>query len=220
MGQLPSEKSTSECKPLVPGGIIHAERHAPCFDVVVIGASAGGPKALYSLISQLPENFPAAIIIVQHMPAGNYTGDFAKRLNAASKILVREAVHRDIVKPGIALIVPGGKQLTVNRTFGRYYINIHDSYDLLYNPSIDVTMRSVSVACGKKALGILLTGMGNDGALGMKIIKSSLGRTLAESEETCMIYSMPKAAVNLGVVDKIVPLNKMAQVILSEVLPI
>ncbi|HEY6009904.1 MAG TPA: chemotaxis response regulator protein-glutamate methylesterase [Nitrospirota bacterium] len=185
-------------------------------DVVALGTSTGGPPALHVLIPKLPRNFPAGMIVVQHMPVG-FTRTLAERLNAQSELDVVEAAEGDEVRPGRVLIAPAGHHVNIRRSNGRYLIHLStEPAGSPHKPSVDVMMESVAKACGKKSLGVLLTGMGNDGVRGMRAIKEAGGRTLAESEETCIIYGMPKSAVDDGVVDKVVPLHRMAADILKE----
>jgi len=186
-------------------------------DVVAIGTSTGGPPALHVLIPKLPRNFPSGVVVVQHMPPG-FTRSLADRLNTQSRISVAEAVEGDLVQPGRVLIAPAGQHLKLRKRNGRYVVYLdNEPVESRHRPSVDVMMESVAGACGGKCLGVLLTGMGNDGARGMRAIRESGGRTLAESEKTCIVYGMPKSAIEDGVVDRIVPLDEMANVIQKEV---
>lgn len=186
------------------------------FDVVAIGTSTGGPTALQHTIPRLPRHFPAAVIVVQHMPPG-FTRTLAERLNALSFLPVTEAVEGERLEPGRVLVAPAGQHLKLVKKNGRYVVHLdREPSDLFHKPSVDVMMESVARACGHRSLGVLLTGMGSDGARGMKAIKDAGGRTLAESEETCIVYGMPKSAVEEGAVDRIVPLNEMAGEIVRE----
>lgn len=179
-------------------------------DVVAIGASTGGPPALQTILSRLPENLPSGIIVSQHMPSG-FTKLFADRLNNKSSIKVKEAEDGDVVQPGSALITPGGKHLVLKRR-GSTIISriIGKTEGVRYVPSVDIMMESTAEICGEKSLGVILTGMGNDGKQGMIAIKGKNGRTVAEAEETCIVYGMPGEAVKAGVVDKILPLDRIA----------
>lgn len=186
-------------------------------DIVAIGTSTGGPPALNILIPKLPRNFPSGVIVVQHMPVG-FTRTLAERLNAQSQLTVVEAAEGDEVLPGRALVAPAGMHLKVRRANSRYVAHLdREPSGSAHKPSVDVMMESVAKACRGKSLGVLLTGMGSDGAKGMRAIKESGGITFAESEETCIVYGMPKSAVEEGVVDKVVPLYRMATEILKEV---
>ena len=179
-------------------------------DLVVIGASTGGPPALQALIPSLPEDFPAGIVIVQHIPGG-FTRPLAGRLDAASALSVREAEQGDRVRPGEVLLAPGGRHLSfVNRGGALFVVLGFEPADSLHRPSVDVTMQSAAELCGRRSAGVLLTGMGTDGAWGMWAIRARGGWTLAESEESCVVYGMPRAAVELGAASEIAPLGKMA----------
>jgi two-component system chemotaxis response regulator CheB len=180
-------------------------------EVVAIGASTGGPPALQVLIPALPADFNLPILVVQHMPSG-FTRSLADRLAARSRLPVREAREGDILEAGRVLIAPGGQHMKVRRRGSVVRIVLDDDpLGELHRPSVDVLMTSVARAYGRHALGILLTGMGADGVNGLRAIRSVGGRTLAESEETCVIYGMPKAAVEAGVVDRSVPLPRLAE---------
>ncbi len=178
--------------------------------VVAIGCSTGGPKALQEIFPLFPKDFPAAILVVQHMPK-YFTGPFAQRLNQASEIEVREAVEGDTPVPGLALIAPGGLHMRVARG-GAAEVAVRLSAEpvTLHMPSVDVMMTSVAQVFSGRAVGVILTGMGNDGHDGMKAIKAAHGRTIAQDESSCVIYSMPKGVVDSGLADKIVPLDMIA----------
>jgi two-component system, chemotaxis family, protein-glutamate methylesterase/glutaminase len=184
-------------------------------DVVVIAASSGGPSALQAVVPALPEGLRQAVLIVQHMPAG-FTRSLAERLDARSRLPVREAAEGDAVEPGLVLLAPAGRHMTVKKRGARAQVILEDEpRTALHRPSADVLMTSVARAFGPRALGVVLTGMGADGVEGLRAIRQAGGRTLAEAEETCMIYGMPKAAVEAGVVDASVPLHHMAEAIVA-----
>ena len=186
-------------------------------DVVALGTSTGGPPALHALIPKLPRTFPSGMIVVQHMPVG-FTRSLAERLNVQSQLRVAEAAEGDEVRPGKVLIAPAGRHVKLRRANGRYVVHLDtEPSDSPHKPSVDVMMSSVAKACGRRSLGVLLTGMGSDGAQGMRAIKDAGGRTFAESEETCIVYGMPKSAVEAGAVDKIIPLHSMVAEIMKEV---
>jgi len=179
-------------------------------DVVVVGASTGGPPALQALIPALPADFPAGVVVVQHIPAG-FTRPLAGRLDAASALSVREAEQGDRVRPGEVLVAPGGRHLTFANRGGEPVVVLgSEPSDTLHRPSVDVTMQSAAALWGSRSAGVLLTGMGTDGAWGMWAIRSRGGWTLAESEESCVVYGMPRAAVELGAASEVVPLGMMA----------
>jgi two-component system chemotaxis response regulator CheB len=186
-------------------------------EVVVIAASTGGPSSLQSLVSALPAGFRATILVVQHIPRG-FTHSLAERLDARSAIPVREATDGDLVEPGRVIIAPAGIHTRLRRRGARVRIVLDEEpRDALHRPSADVLMASAASVFGQRTVGVVLTGMGSDGTEGLRAIKAAGGRTLAESEETCVIYGMPKAAVAAGVVSRIVPLDRMAEEILATV---
>ena len=186
-------------------------------EIVVIGTSTGGPPALQAIIPRLPIGLAAPVLVVQHMPVG-FTRSLAERLAARSEINVREASDGDRIGPGLVLIAPAGRHMKVRRRDAGVTVWLDDEpRSALHRPSVDVLMASVARSFGEHTLGILLTGMGSDGVEGLRAIREAGGRTLAESEETSVIYGMPKAAVDAGVVDASVPLGRMADEILAAV---
>lgn len=186
-------------------------------DVVAIGASTGGPPALERILPLLPKNFPAGLLVVQHIPVG-FTRSLAERLNSKSLIRVQEAKEGDIVTPGKALIAPSGLHIRLKKRTGALTVHLgEEPKESLHRPSIDIMMESVARVCGKRALGLLLTGMGNDGAMGMKAIKESGGITIAQDERTSVIFGMPKAAIEEGIVDEIAPLEKIPDALIKRV---
>jgi len=185
--------------------------------IVVIGASTGGPPALQQIVPALPADLDLAILVVQHMPLG-FTRSLAERLAARSRLPVREAAADEPVQPGAVLIAPAGRHTKVRRRGNVVRILLDDEpKDALHRPSVDVLMASVARVYGARAMGLVLTGMGADGVEGLRAIRLAGGVTLAESEETCVIYGMPKAAVEAGVVDRSVPLHQLADQIRSAV---
>ena len=186
-------------------------------ELVVVAASTGGPTALQTLISGLPAGLKPAIVVVQHIPRG-FTRSLADRLDARSAVPVREAADGDPVEPGRVLIAPAGIHTRLRRRGARVRVVLDEEpRDALHRPSADVLMASAATAFGPRALGVVLTGMGADGTEGLKAIQAAGGHTLAESEDTCVIYGMPKAAVAAGVVTKVVPIDRMAEEILATV---
>jgi two-component system chemotaxis response regulator CheB len=179
------------------------------YDVVAIGASTGGPPAIQAILTRLPEDFPAAIAVSQHMPP-SFTRFFAERLDKISAIAVKEAEDGDQLIPGRALIAPGGMHMTFRREGGVRVALLGAGPTDKYVPSVDLMMKSAAMHFGGRALGVILTGMGSDGREGMGLIKGMGGKTIAESRETAVIYGMPKEAVEAGVVDRVVPLDMMA----------
>jgi two-component system chemotaxis response regulator CheB len=183
---------------------------------VLIGASTGGPSALQAVVSGLPAAF-GAVVIVQHMPRG-FTRSLAERLDARSAIPVREARHGDAVEPGQVLLAPAGIHTRLVRAGTSIEVSLEEEpSEALHRPSVDVVMVSAAQVYGAAALGVVLTGMGSDGTEGLRAIKDRGGRTLAEAEETCVIFGMPKAAIEAGVVERALPLDRIAGEILAAV---
>jgi len=183
-------------------------------EVVAIAASTGGPPALQAILTALPPDFNAGIVITQHMPAG-FTKSFAERLNKISSLVVSEAADGDRVDPGTALIAPGGHHLLLKRDQDglRAELVLPDPSDK-HVPSADRMMVSAADVCGTATLGVVLTGMGRDGAEGVIAIKNRQGQCLAESEESAVIFGMPQEAIHTGAVDKVLPLDRIADEIL------
>ena len=186
-------------------------------DIVAIGSSTGGPKALQDVIPKLPQNFPVPIIIVQHMPKA-FTGSFAERLSSISHIKVIEAAGGEIIKPGTAYLSPGDKHLSiVKENRAGFAISLsNEPEDLINRPSVSVMMESVAKGYPGKALGVILTGMGSDGLMGMKKIKETGGKTIAQDEATCVVYGMPKAVVDADLADMVLPIYKIGDEIIRE----
>ncbi len=182
--------------------------------VVAIGTSTGGTQALEAVLTELPEEVPG-IVVVQHMPAG-FTDMFARRLDGLASIRVREAQHGDRVEPGLALIAPGGRHLQLARDGRGYFVGVVDGPLInRHKPSVDVLFRSVARMAGSNALGIIMTGMGDDGALGLKEMRDAGASTIAEAEETCVVFGMPKEAIQRGAVENVLPLHDIAAGIMN-----
>jgi two-component system chemotaxis response regulator CheB len=180
--------------------------------LVAIGTSTGGTQALEVVLKKLSRTAPG-IVIVQHMPE-KFTEAFADRLNKLCEMEVLEAKNGDRVIPGRALVAPGGRHMQVKRSGAQYHVEIIDAPPVnRHRPSVDVLFRSVAKCAGRNALGIIMTGMGDDGALGMRDMHEAGAETIAQDEKTCVVYGMPKEAVKLGAVDKIVPLETIAGLI-------
>jgi two-component system chemotaxis response regulator CheB len=176
--------------------------------VVAIGTSTGGTQALEAVLTALPRMCPG-IVIVQHMPE-KFTEAFANRLNSLCSMEVREAKGGDRVMPGRALIAPGGRHMLLKRSGAQYHVDIVDGPPVSrHRPSVDVLFRSVAKCAGRNALGIIMTGMGDDGARGLKELHDTGARTLAQDEESCVVYGMPREAVKLGAVDRVLPLGEI-----------
>ena len=182
--------------------------------IVVVGASTGGTEALKDFLTMLPEDAPG-IVIVQHMPE-HFTQAFAQRLDGLCKIHVKEAEDGDSVVQGQALIAPGNYHTLLKRSGARYYVEVKDGPLVSrHRPSVDVLFRSTARYAGKNAIGIIMTGMGDDGAKGMREMHDAGAFTIAQDQATCIVYGMPGEAVKNGGVDKIVPLQNIAQTMLS-----
>jgi two-component system chemotaxis response regulator CheB len=175
-------------------------------ELCVIGASTGGPIALQRILERVPARFPLPIAIVQHMPVG-FTRPFAERLSRLSRLQVSEAVEGDRLRPGRVLVAPAGRHLRITGSLAT--VLAAAPADAKHIPSVDVTMKSAARARPGQVLGILLTGMGNDGAEGMATIRASGGFTIGESEASCVVYGMPRAAEQRGAVDCMLPLPEI-----------
>jgi two-component system chemotaxis response regulator CheB len=176
-------------------------------ELCVIGASTGGPAAVQQILQRLPARFPLPVVVVQHMPAG-FTEAFAKRLDSLSRLRVAEAVEGQRLAPGSVVIAPGGRHLRVSP--GLAVVLTPEPADARHMPSIDVAMRSAARSRPGRVLGILLTGMGEDGAEGMTTIRAGGGVTIAESEASCVVYGMPRAAVRRGGATWVMELGEIA----------
>ncbi len=186
--------------------------------VLAIGISTGGPNALSYLLPQLPKNIPAGILIVQHMPAG-FTEMFAARLNAACEIEVKEAKDGDLVLPGRALVAPGDRHLKIKRMALGTIAVLSDAPPVCgHRPSADVLFRSVAAEYGRRVTALIMTGMGSDGADGIGEIRARGGLTVAQDEESCIVFGMPKVAIERNHIDKIVSLRDMGAFISSHFL--
>lgn len=182
--------------------------------IVAIGTSTGGTQALEVVLTALPRVCPG-IVIVQHMPE-KFTEAFANRLNGLCQIEVREAKSGDRVVPGLALIAPGGKHMMLKRSGAYYHVDVVDGPLVnRHRPSVDVLFRSAAKCAGSNALGIIMTGMGDDGARGLKEMRDAGAKTIAQDEATCVVYGMPKEAVKLDAVDRIIPLGDIPRAILD-----
>jgi two-component system, chemotaxis family, protein-glutamate methylesterase/glutaminase len=183
--------------------------------VIVIGASTGGTEALRVVLEAMPEDSPG-IVIVQHMPE-NFTRSFAQRLDSLCKIQVREAVKGDAVLRGLALIAPGNFHCLLKRSGANYYVDVVEGPLVTrHRPSVDVLFRSSAINAGRNAIGVIMTGMGDDGAKGMRELKDSGALTVAQDEDSCVVFGMPKEAIKLGAVDRVMPLEKIAPFVYSK----
>ena len=184
--------------------------------IVALGTSTGGPKALQEILPLFPRDLSVPILIVQHMPAG-FTAPFAQRLNTLCAVTVREAAHREPIQPGVVYIAPAGFHMSVERLSESRSIVCLDTRpeDYLHIPSVNVLMNSVAAAFKNLALGVIMTGMGSDGAEGMSAIHRQGGVTIGQDEATCTVYGMPRACAELGILTRVVPLSQIPAQILQ-----
>jgi two-component system, chemotaxis family, protein-glutamate methylesterase/glutaminase len=188
----------------------------PASRVVAIGVSTGGPNALQYVLSQLPADFPGTIVVVQHMPPG-FTEMFARRLDEICPIQVKEAVSGDLLVAGRALICPGDRHIKVKKLpLGEVAVLSDDGRVNGHRPSVDVLFRSLAEEFGARSLAVLMTGMGEDGASGMGSVRAAGGMTIAQNEESCVVYGMPKAAIERGYALRVVSLEALAQTLQAQ----
>ena len=181
---------------------------------VVLGSSTGGTQAIEGMLLQLPADAPG-IAIVQHMPE-KFTAMYAQRLDGICAMHVREARDGDRLERGVVLIAPGGRHMQLTKAAGQYRVRIIDGPPVnRHKPSVDVLFRSAAECAGRDILAVMLTGMGDDGARGMKLLHDNGARTVAQDETSCVVFGMPKEAIKLGAVDEILPLDRMANAILA-----
>ena len=210
MGAVQRGVRTSACTPAAP----HLAMAQTSERLVAIGTSTGGTVALEALLTELPRVSPG-IVIVQHMPA-MFTAAFAARLDRLCEISVQEAKNGQRVLPGLALIAPGGKHMQLARSGAQYVVEVKDGPPVnRHCPSVDVLFRSVARCAGKNAMGVIMTGMGDDGARGLKEMRAAGAYTLAQDEASCVVYGMPKEAVKMGAVARSLPLAALAGAIMS-----
>ncbi|MBU2701991.1 two-component system chemotaxis response regulator CheB [Sporomusaceae bacterium BoRhaA] len=185
--------------------------------IVAIGTSTGGPRALQEVLTRLPGSLSSGIVIVQHMPPG-FTRSLAERLNSLSALTVKEAENNDVVRHGLVLIAPGNFHMTLERQQNKTIVKLNQNPPIGgLRPAVDPMMESVANLYKQKAVGVILTGMGRDGSIGISAIKKYNGITIAEDQSTAVVYGMPKAAVELGVIDHVVPLQAIADQIVKSV---
>jgi len=182
--------------------------------VIAIGTSTGGTQALEAVLTSLPKTVPG-IVVVQHMPE-RFTAMFAERLDSLAAIEVREARSNDRVLPGRALIAPGGRHLLLKRNGAQYHVEVVDGPPVnRHRPSVDVLFRSVARFAGRNAVGVIMTGMGDDGARGLKEMRDAGAATIAQDEASCVVFGMPREAIRLGAVDQVLPLSQIAPALVA-----
>lgn len=193
----------------------HREQPSMAESIVAMGASIGGTQALREVLAAMPSDSPA-ILIVQHMPQG-YTATFARQLNSECKIEVREAQDGDRVVPGRALIAPGNRHMALRRGVSGYFVEVADGPRVsLHRPSVSVLFASVAQTAGRNSIGVIMTGMGSDGADGLLAMKQAGATTIAQDEPSCVVFGMPKAAIACGAVQKVAPLHQISEIILNQ----
>lgn len=209
----PTEKLTADA--ILPASASSGAMIQTTERVVAIGTSTGGTQALEEVLTALPRVCPG-IVIVQHMPE-KFTAEFAARLNKLCKIEVKEAQNNDRVLQGRALIAPGGKHMLLRRNGAQYFVEVVDGPLVnRHRPSVDVLFRSTAKCAGANALGVIMTGMGDDGAAGLLEMRNAGAHTVAQDEASCVVYGMPKEAVRRGAVQKTLPLNAIAKEVLMQ----
>ena len=203
-----STPAAGTARPAAPAPATSAAPKRKPYRLVAIGTSTGGPVALQRVLTQLPANFPAPLVLIQHMPAA-FTKAFAERLDKLCKITVKEAEDGDLLRPGVALLAPGGKQMMID---ARGAIRILPGDERLnYKPCVDVTFGSASKAYGDKVLAVVLTGMGADGREGARMLKQGGAQVWAQDEASCVIYGMPMAIAKAGLADAVYSLDDIGR---------
>ncbi|MFH1374460.1 MAG: chemotaxis response regulator protein-glutamate methylesterase [bacterium] len=183
--------------------------------MIGIGSSTGGPPALQAIIPRLPRNLPVPVVIAQHMPPA-FTKSLAERLDGMSLLNVREATHGEPAEAGTVLIAPGGKHMTVKKRGTRVYVEVSPCpAETLYHPCVDILMDSVADVCGATGMGVILTGMGSNGVVGLKKLKDKGGVVIAQNEQTCIVYGMPRAVIEANLADHVASLDNIAGEVVS-----
>ncbi|ERD99398.1 MULTISPECIES: protein-glutamate methylesterase/protein-glutamine glutaminase [Chromobacteriaceae] len=205
----PAPKLTADVVLEAPSGL---EKYRTTEKIIAIGTSTGGTQALEYLLPRLPATCPG-VAVVQHMPE-KFTASFAERLNGLCRVEVREAKNGDRLISGVALIAPGGKHLLVKRNGAQYVAEVKDGPLVSrHRPSVDVLFRSVAICAGGNAVGVIMTGMGDDGARGMREMHDAGARTIAQDEESCVVFGMPAEAINHGGVDEVMSLERITHML-------
>lgn len=182
-------------------------------EVLAIGASTGGPPALQHILTRLPRAFPVPIVIAQHMPK-IFTQSFSQRLDAVSQLQVKEAEDGETLRAGIAYIAPGNTHMAVRKKGRSAYVQFTDGTQYIYRPSVDLLMSTTAEAFERQSFGIILTGMGSDGLQGMKEMKARGGYIVAQDEETCVVYGMPRAVISANLADAVLPIDRISEEIM------
>lgn len=210
-----SSLPASSAAPASPkASALDTTRMATTDKLIAIGASTGGTQAITEVITQLPSSVPG-IVIVQHMPPV-FTKSYAERLNTMSRVNVKEAEHGDRILRGTVFIAPGGRHMSIRRDGAMYYLELSDGPPVNYvKPAVDVLFRSVARFAGRNAVGVILTGMGEDGARGLKEMREHGALTLAQDEASCIVFGMPKRAIEMDAVDRVLSLSQIPRHILE-----
>lgn len=182
-------------------------------EVLAIGASTGGPPALTHVLTGLPKTFPVPVVIAQHMPK-IFTQSFSQRLDAVSQLHVKEAEEGEMLKAGVVYLAPGDKHMSLKRKGNIVSVQFVENTHYIYRPSVDLLMGSTAAAYDRQSFGVILTGMGNDGVVGMKEMKTRGGYIIAQDEETCVVYGMPRAVVTANLADAVLPIDKIPEEIM------
>ncbi len=210
-GARPAESAAPVTPPVERGARRSRGPRVSDLELVIIGCSTGGPVALQRVLTQLPASFPLPLVVIQHMPA-SFTPAFAERLNELCNVSVREAQDGDTVRPGEILLAPGGRQLGIRSSAGQLAVHIFEGTpDQFYKPSVDVAFSEAAQVIPGRVLGIVLTGMGSDGAKGAKLLKEGGSWVWAQDEATSVIYGMPAAVAKAGAADQVLPLDRVGQ---------
>ncbi|MYM59823.1 chemotaxis-specific protein-glutamate methyltransferase CheB [Vibrio sp. OCN044] len=212
-----AQRATKPAAPTKPSSAGRFKSTGKRYQLTAIGTSTGGPVALQKILTQLPANYPHPILLIQHMPA-TFTAAFASRLNSLCKIKVKEAEDGDSLKPGVAYLAPGGKQMMIDGRPGSAKLRVIDGGEKMnYKPCVDVTFGSAAKIYSDQVLSMVLTGMGADGREGARMLKSAGATIWAQDEESCVVYGMPQAVAKAGLSTEDLPLDRIAERMLVEV---
>lgn len=213
--RLPQQASSAQPAPIIPPKSLTSAGVSSAIDLIAIGASTGGTEAILEVVRQFPAKMPG-IVITQHMPPG-FTSMYAERLNRICKLEVKEAKHGDRVQPGLILLAPGGLQMRLVRMGAGYSVSCTNEDKVSgHRPSVDVLFTSVATVARNRAIGVILTGMGADGAAGMLRMRQAGAYTIGQDRETCVVYGMPMEAHKIGAVCQQAPLSNIPQVVMAQ----
>lgn len=219
--EVPSVPVTSFQRPLPstpkvePRKVTSSKSLKGSVDLLLIGASTGGPVALAEVLTKLPANFPVPLVLIQHMPE-NFTKAFAERLDRQCQITVKEAVDGDLLRPGVALLAPGGKQLMIDKRHGGCVKVLPGDKRVNYKPCVDITFGSAANSFGGSVLSVIMTGMGSDGCEGARLLKAKGSTVWSQDEASCVIYGMPMAVAKAKLSDRVLGLQDIARALVKE----